>query len=49
MSQDSRISFHSCMLDISGLHHGCLQPPCSYRNIPDAILAQFFNKTLVSH
>lgn len=40
MSQDSQISFHSCILDISGLQYGCLQqPPCSYRNIPDAILA----------
>lgn len=39
MSQDSQISFHSCILDISGLQHGYLQPPCSNRNIPDAILA----------
>lgn len=48
MSQDSQISFHSCILDISGLQHGCLQPPCSYRNIPDAILASSLSQNFKS-
>lgn len=48
MSQDSRVSLHSCILDISGLHHVCLQPPCSYRNTPDAILASSLSQNFKS-